>query len=88
MRLLHIDHDKRRVYICGRRLHHGLVGLGAAAIGAALMLPAALPRSLMMRSPRHKAVNDSQNESFRQAAVETRSLREGGRLRSEGVGVR
>ena len=38
MRLLHIDHDKRRVYICGRRLHHGLVGLGAAAIGAALML--------------------------------------------------
>ena len=38
MRLLHIDHDKRRVYVCGRRLHHGLVGLGAAAIGAVLMV--------------------------------------------------
>jgi hypothetical protein len=38
MAFLHIDHDKRRVYLCGRRLHHGLVGLGAAAIGAVLML--------------------------------------------------
>ena len=37
-RILHIDTDKRRVWICGLRVHHGLVGLGAAIVGAALMV--------------------------------------------------
>lgn len=38
MRLLHVDTKQRRVWICGLRVHHGLVGLGAAAVGAVLML--------------------------------------------------
>jgi hypothetical protein len=37
-RLLHIDTKQRRVWICGLRVHHGLVGLGAACVGAVLML--------------------------------------------------
>jgi hypothetical protein len=37
-RLLHVDTKQRRVWICGLRVHHGLVGLGAAAVGAVLML--------------------------------------------------
>lgn len=37
-RILHIDTDKRRVWVCGLRVHHGLVGLGAAIVGAALMI--------------------------------------------------
>jgi len=37
-RLLHIDTEQRRVWVCGLRVHHGLVGLGAAVVGAALMI--------------------------------------------------
>ena len=36
--MLRIDHERRRVYVAGYRLHHGLVGLGAAIVGAVLML--------------------------------------------------
>jgi len=38
MRILHIDHQQRRVWVCGLRVHHGLVGVGAVIVGAALML--------------------------------------------------
>lgn len=37
MILSHLN-GNRRVYICGRRLHHGRVGLLLAAAGVALML--------------------------------------------------
>lgn len=35
---LRIDREQRRVWVCGLRLHHGLVGAGAFLVGAALML--------------------------------------------------
>ena len=37
-RILYIDHKQRRVWVCGLRVHHGLVGVGAVIVGAALML--------------------------------------------------
>ncbi|SEH10493.1 hypothetical protein [Thermoleophilum album] len=36
-RLLGYDPERRRVWVLGRRLHHGLAGLVLAAVGTALM---------------------------------------------------
>jgi hypothetical protein len=35
--LVSYDAARRRVYLCGRRLHHGLTGAALATIGLALM---------------------------------------------------
>ena len=35
--VLRYDADRRRVWICGRRMHHGLTGALLAAAGFALM---------------------------------------------------
>ena len=36
-RLLGVDVPRRRVWICGQRVHHGLTGVLLAAAGTALM---------------------------------------------------
>lgn len=38
MRFVHIDAEKRRVHVLGYRLHHGLVGALAVAVGAVLVV--------------------------------------------------
>ena len=35
--LVGLDMDRRRVWICGQRVHHGLTGLAFALAGLALM---------------------------------------------------
>lgn len=35
--LVSYDANRRRVYLCGRRLHHGLTGAALATIGLVLM---------------------------------------------------
>jgi hypothetical protein len=35
--IVRYDSARRRVYLCGRRLHHGLTGAALATIGLALM---------------------------------------------------
>ncbi len=32
-----VDRERRRVFVCGRRLHHGLVGAVMVGVGAVLV---------------------------------------------------
>lgn len=38
MRLWKYDRERRRVHVCGARIHHGLVGVVLFTIGAVLVL--------------------------------------------------
>lgn len=38
MALIRLDPDLRRVYVCGRRLHHGAVGVGLIVAGLILVV--------------------------------------------------
>ena len=35
--LIRYDADKRRLWVCGQRVHHGTTGIVLAALGAALV---------------------------------------------------
>jgi hypothetical protein len=47
--LLRYDSERRRVWICGQRLHHGLTGVVLAAAGIALMAHDRHDRSIWFR---------------------------------------
>jgi hypothetical protein len=38
MRLCEYDRERKRVHVCGARVHHGLVGLVTFIIGIVLMI--------------------------------------------------
>ena len=48
--VLRYDAERRRLWICGRRMHHGLTGALLAAAGFALMAHDWSDRSLWFRS--------------------------------------
>jgi hypothetical protein len=48
--VLRYDAERRRVWICGRRMHHGLTGALLAAAGFVLMAHDWSDRSLWFRS--------------------------------------
>jgi len=47
--LLRYDAERRRVWICGQRLHHGLTGALLTAAGIALMVHDRRDRSIWFR---------------------------------------
>ena len=47
--LLRYDAERRRVWICGQRLHHGLTGAVLTAAGIALMVHDRRDRSIWFR---------------------------------------
>jgi hypothetical protein len=46
---LHLDRNRRRLWILGQRLHHGAVGALLVGLGAALMAHDRKDRSLWFR---------------------------------------
>ena len=47
--LLRYDAERRRVWVCGQRLHHGLTGALLAAAGIALMVHDRRDRSIWFK---------------------------------------